>query len=521
MANIFDPAIPQSNPATPLLPSQYQDPLNLANQRQMIAQFLTMQALQPHLPQQNGAMAARISPLAGIASMITPLLGAQAMQSAGAEASAIRQRYAADTQKGLGGMLSTAQGQPGILDTNPAGPPTAEGEGPWSVGTLPGTGVSPDPLSAINTGMTSMNPMMQSLATSLQAQQIKKQEDLAGAYASGNNIDSQLRVLNPSVTPNALPPGPASIPPVTKFVDVPDSAGTQKVAQVIETNPNTGAQTVTRGGTVVGENLPQAAAKTGILSQSETLNAAQQSAILGQKIQGQIADAVRSLQESALSGGGADIKQQASKLLQAFGVSLPTTASTDELKNALSGLLTDYGKIFGSRVTNLDLSNVKQYVGTIDTDPTAMPKILAGLSAAGIKSMQDYGAMLEARQGQPTVEGFNPDLLTSQQLRNAPMGLSGPQNMQMLTLQALHNYGGDISKYVVPGSITRDHPAGETFSPNSTFNIRPIPITTQTPDAGQPTPEAPVPVVRTNADYGKLPSGSLYIAPDGSTKRKK
>lgn len=515
MANIFDPAIPQSTPATPLLPSQYQDPLNLANQKQMIAQFLTMQALQPHLPQQIGAQAAKISPLAGLASMLGPILGAQAMASAGGEASAIRQKYATDTQQGLQGMLNLAGGSAYMPDLNPQGPPTEAGAIPAAVGSIPST-VS----DAIHTGLTSMNPMMQSLATSMQQQEIQRRKDIANTFASGNNIDSQLAVLTPPNSPAVVRPGPASIPPVTSFVDVPGSAGTQKIAQVTETNPNSGAQTVTRGGTLVGENLPQVAAKTGILNQSELLNGAQASAVLGQKIQGQVSAAVRAMQEGALSGGGADLKQQAGKVLQALGLDVGPTSSTDQLKNSLTGLLTDYGKILGSRVTNLDLNNVKQYVGTIDTDPNALPSILAGLSAAGIKSIQDYSSMLDKRQGMPEVPGFNPDLLNREQLRNAPMGLAGPQNLQMLTLQALHEYGGDISKYVIPGTATKEYPQGETFAPGSTFDIRPNTITPQTPNAGGTAPPVPPVQIHSVADYARLAPGTLYLAPDGSTRRK-
>jgi hypothetical protein len=506
MANIYDPAVPQSNPATPLLPSQYQDPLNLANQKQMIAQFLTMQALQPHLPQQIGPQAAKISPIAGLASVLGPILGTKAMADAAGQASAIRQQYATDTQGLLNNMQRMSQGTPGILDTNPAGPPTEDGIEPAAVGTLPGTGTAPNPQGAINLGLTSMNPMAQSLATALQSQEMARQKNIADAYASGKNVDQQLQVLGqpaPVAVAAPLPPGPKPIPPTTNFIPVPGSDGTQQVAQTVEQDPNTGAMTVTRGGTVVGKNLPQEAASAGIAGQAETLNSAQQSALLGQKIQGQVASAVRALQEGALSGGGADIKQQVSKVLQAFGVDVPSTASTDQLKNSLTGLLTDYGKIFGSRVTNLDLNNVKQYVGTLDTDPKAMASILASLSAAGIKSIQDYGSMIDARKGMPSVPGFNPDLLTGAQLQNAPMGLPGPQNLQMLTLQALHDYGGDISKYVVPGT------KGETFAPNSTFNIAPQAITPTAPNAGQPSP-TPAPL-QAKPPFANGPNGRLGV----------
>jgi hypothetical protein len=59
-------------------------------------------------------------------------------------------------------------------------------------------------------------------------------------------------------------------------------------------------------------------------------------------------------------------------------------------------------------------------------------------------------------------------------------------------------------------------PANPFATPTPAFGLPPIAGATPAP----PAPTGTVPTITTQADYDQLPSGSIYIAPDGSTKRK-
>lgn len=194
--------------------------------------------------------------------------------------------------------------------------------------------------------------------------------------------------------------------------------------------------------------------------QSEELSTRQKQA---QTAMSELATAKRlnTLYEEGLrTGGGESLFQVARKVGSALGVDIPATGMTDSARNLLGERLLARAKALGSNPSEGDAKRIAEIVGTIDTDPTAIGKMNAWISAQALKSLQDFNEFVRVKQS----GARGPiDYSTAAVGVRMPTGLFGDQRYQLGIMQALQEAGGDITQFTGPD--------GRPFAPDTQFRI--------------------------------------------------
>lgn len=92
-----------------MLPIEYQSQIDALKKRQMMAQLLQKQGLNPAIAQSQGRMAARTSPLSFLSSALSSYIGTQADAKAGQGISGVKQKYATDTNTAIDQLFQTPE----------------------------------------------------------------------------------------------------------------------------------------------------------------------------------------------------------------------------------------------------------------------------------------------------------------------------------------------------------------------------------------------------------------------------
>jgi hypothetical protein len=165
--------------------------------------------------------------------------------------------------------------------------------------------------------------------------------------------------------------------------------------------------------------------------------------------QNTIATAIRSnqlLNQGADAGGGASIRQGARKFAQAFGVNVPETGMTEELRQRLGeNVLEKASKL--APVTGNDVILLQQLLGSIDTDPTALREINAVMLAKSLMTQDRHNAEVESARA---VSSGNPAKYEPFKIKR---GNIDTQDAAMLgrAYQLMKEFGHDMSGYTYNG----------------------------------------------------------------------
>lgn len=92
-----------------MLPIEYQSQIDALKKRQMMAQLLQKQGLNPAIAQSQGRMAARTSPLSFLSSALSSYIGTQADAKADQGISGVKQKYATDARGAVDTFLKTPE----------------------------------------------------------------------------------------------------------------------------------------------------------------------------------------------------------------------------------------------------------------------------------------------------------------------------------------------------------------------------------------------------------------------------
>lgn len=207
--------------------------------------------------------------------------------------------------------------------------------------------------------------------------------------------------------------------------------------------------------------LPGEEGKLRLQSEQKELDEAKVNAQSAVAEIGNVARLVRAVEQGAQVGGGASVAQSARKFGQFFGVNFPATGPTDSARSALGErLLENVRKL--APVTQPDVDTVNRLVGSIDTDPTALAELSAWYTARALRSLQNYEKFVATKRSQSQ----SGDYATADIGIELPKNLPGPAWFQMLTMQALADQGGDISRFGDPAT-------GQPMDRGSRFNLTP------------------------------------------------
>lgn len=241
----------------------------------------------------------------------------------------------------------------------------------------------------------------------------------AGLLGDKGATSQGLSVLQSgNIDPNvAIPPAPA---PQLTFPKTPDG---KTIPFTVNTDPKTGKQTGTAGS--LGSNISvenRMAGKEGELAltrEQEDLAARQTAAKTGMQNL-QLAQRVKNLiRDGAQAGGFQNVMQTARKLAATFGVTVPETGFTDELRSALGERILRDAKALGPNPSNRDAEIIAQIVGSIDTDPNALMSLTAVMEGRALKDLADFQQFVGIKR-----QGGRPELYDT-----ADVGIQAPQQI--------------------------------------------------------------------------------------------
>lgn len=410
-----------------MLPPEYQSQIDALRKKQLLAQLLQKQGLNPQMAQSQGRMAARTSPLSFLSSALSAYVGSQGDAKADAGISGVKQKYAADAQGAVDSFLQTPETEQDAFAAK------------------------------------SPFPVVQQMAKTLAE---RKKQRVSDFITSVKDVDPA--AAGSAALAGNAPQAPYSVPGLkpSESGTLPD--GTQFVRDFNRKGEPT-TRLVGKGVNVVNQ-IPKAenAMALGVLEAG--LKPREEAAVAAKNVISATNRAMDSLVRGAQAGGGQTLKQALRKAAQAFGVTPAETAETDELRMALgSAILSEAAKI--KPISNTDIETLKEIVGSINTDPNALVRALAFMQAESIRGLQGFGKYVN-EQGS-TLQ----DPLARQRLAGVTIGaelpnqLFGPQAFQMAVMQQLQQGGGDISVFQKPtGKLAKGE--GQAFEPGATFDIR-------------------------------------------------
>jgi hypothetical protein len=436
VANIMTPGA-----AGGILPPEYQAQLEEQQRKQQIAQMLMAQGMKgPQI--QQGRVASKISPLAGVANIAQAGLGGWMANESEGGASKVRQQYATDSRDDLQKMLDLT-----------------------------------DPEAKVNYGRRSMFPGTSSIAEKLYETEQKKRERRSTIFADYGDPNAALRVLDGGPTgPIAPPKDPEvsyKITPDGKTLPLTTSFGLKGEKRGVlgsaGTNVSVSTQIPTKEADMVLDHL------------KGELKTRGEKAAASQRVIGATNYAVDALEQGAQAGGGENIKQYLRKGLQALGVNMPETATTEQLQQAMLQNVLAHAKEIRP-ASDTDIMILEKMSGNAGSDPVALTKALAFAQAMAIKDLQGYNDYANANKASK-----NPNIQemfgASTSGYEVPSQIQGPPAYQMEVVRMLKQQGFDITK-LKDGS-------GNFFPANSKFDINPIGDfpgvkTMASPNAGTP-----------------------------------
>jgi hypothetical protein len=409
-----------------LMPPEYQQRLVQALRQRQLAEAQQMQSLQPLENEVVSGRVVKRNPMEFLAKGLTAYLHGKNASAAGGEATKAQQ----DFDSARAAELANVQGMP-------------------------------DPKAQIAAALASRFPGVQQYGQQLS----KQREDRAGAVAG---VMKEAGDYSGAI--NAIQQGDPNVPlnrPEPKVEYGADPAGntlafTRNNKGEIDFKYAPKESNVSVNSTIKGEDTEATKFLSGQLEKR------QEQALAAKQTLDGVASAVDALQSGADAGGGATVFQAVRKIGDAFGIQLPQTATTDELKGALNDMALSIVQRLPGQASDKDVKFVKETAGLIDTDPAALGRILARFQAIATRELQTFQKYVKEQTGP----------LASEKARNLfggagvgyelPPQMRGPMDYQMRVLQELQSRGGDVTQF-------RD-PTGQPFPAESQFQIQGGPI---------------------------------------------
>lgn len=418
-------------PTGALIPQEYQQQIDEARRKQMIAQMLQAQSMQNKGPQQIGPVAAKTSPLAGLANIAQAGIGGVMDANAMADASRVKSQFEKDQSVDLQKLFAAPEAQQPQI------------------------------------GAASIFPQNQAIARTLQTQAEKRREEGAKILSTSGETSEAMAYLN-----NQTPPPKRAFPqPIVSTQPDPNDPTGQRKIPFITNFDKYGRPTMSVGSAATSTiNLPNKEAEVRSGNEQDALKARQSQAESAQQTLATAQRLTQALEQGAVIGGGADLKQTARKIMQAVGIDTPESGPTDLARTQFGGgMLAQINKL-GRNPTDYDEKLMQKLVGSLDTDPNAAPALIAFMTAQAHKTLQDFGDFVQTKRGGQAAQMFPGLYDTADNGIRPPTELFGPQTLQFKTLEALKQAGGDITRF-------RDPSTGKPFAADSKFDIRASPIT--------------------------------------------
>lgn len=170
--------------------------------------------------------------------------------------------------------------------------------------------------------------------------------------------------------------------------------------------------------------------------------------------------ALEAINDGAQSGGLEGFKLSVKKVLQGLNVPTENLTTTESLAMALGNQVLAKARSLAP-VTGEDVKRLEAILGSVNTDPQALQKMLSITNGIAMKELQDYNRWVDKQSGSLT----NPlakDLLSGAGVGYEMMPPPGNTLQALQAIAELQKRGGDVTNFAV---------GGEQISPSATFKL--------------------------------------------------
>lgn len=418
------------------LPPEYQAEAQALMQRRALAQALAQRALTPQQTEMVGNRAVKRSPLSFLAQALTGYLGNKQASQAGQDLQGVFSRYGTDSRS----ELERLQGMP-----------------------------EPE---AIKAGQVSKFPSAQAMAKALLESRQKRAEKGATVLGEAGQTDRALQTLNTGEVP-AGGSANAFTQPRVDWIKSPEG---QSVAQTTNYDKY-GRPTIALGsqGTNVINQLPGKEVDTALDTLKADLKERQARAQAAKESLSSNRVVLEAINAGAASGGGERYKQAIRKAGQAFGFNAPETAPTEELQMGLGNAILAKARTLAP-VTQEDIRGLEVTLGSINTDPGALQKMISVYNGIASKELQDFNRYVDFQTKNlqnPNARSIFSGAGIGYEMQPPP----GNQSQGLAAIAELLSRGGDPTQFAV---------GGEQLPSDVKINVKPRGPTQG--DASQPRP---------------------------------
>lgn len=408
----------------PQMPPEYQAQLQQIMRQRQMAQMLMQQNMAPQNTEVISGHAVRQSPMSQIARALAGLTNAYGVSKS--------DENAANVARGM----SQAQAEEGkrlfgVFQQNPA--------------------------QGVAEAASSKFPQYQKLAQEWQKSLDARLKGAGEAMATGGDIKGAVGTFGSGQIPTDYQ-GKTYPEPVVSQVDGPNG----KIPMVTTTDKfgvkdaklgSPGVNVTTKIGTREGEMALDAL--------KEDKKARQERAQIAKESLQSNQTALQAIAEGAQSGGGEALKQSIRKAAQAFGVNAPETASTEQLQMGLGDAILKKARALAP-VTGEDVVRLEKILGSVNTDPTALSKMMAIYNGLAVKELQTYNNWVNT-QAQNLETPYARDLFKGAGIGYEVQAPPGNQTQQLQAIGELGRRGGDITQFGING---------QPFEEGAQFDIR-------------------------------------------------
>jgi hypothetical protein len=171
------------------------------------------------------------------------------------------------------------------------------------------------------------------------------------------------------------------------------------------------------------------------------------------------------LDQGAKAGGGQSVFQAIRKFGQGFGVDVPETGLTDQLRTALGeNILAEARKL--APVTGNDVILLQKLIGSIDTDPQSLREIASIMLAKSLMTQDLHNQEVERAR---SVTSASPKKYDALKFERGDMPVRN-QALVARAYQIMQEAGHDMSKYTFDGKPVSEIGLDINFFPKPNAN---------------------------------------------------
>ena len=424
------------------IPFEYQVEEQKIARKRAMAQAMMAQSLKGvGAPQMFGKHMANPGIAPHLVNALSGYLGQKNLAGADAEQTAMGQRMRADQGAEMSAVQGLMRGQPGQI-TPQAGPPM---EGQAELPPIEVGGVKPDLRGALAQAMQGRFGSTREYGAQLHKDNQEGLKAQLTALAPHAPIDAIKRFMTGDVQ---APVQPIAAPPV--------SFGTDPAGNAY------GLTGDNKGGKPTLSYAPKPLSVTNTNSVGGRAEIELDKAHIGQLETarkdlapfvndfGRLQRVQELLNKGAAVGGLATPLQSVRKFAQGFGVNIPETGLTDELRSKLGEAVLPNARALAP-VTKDDTGRLDNIFGSIDTDPNALRELVAFAMAKHLVTINQHNAQVDL------VAGTNPEYIKKYEpfKLKLPTGKFDPA-LAFRAMQILKENGHDVSMFNIQGVPVSD-----------------------------------------------------------------